>query len=80
MSARSCSYFGPRMPLPNTAIAANRDPVNNFIASGGDGFTAFAAGTEPTVGPLDLESMEAYLRAFPVVQVPATGRVTMIGG
>ena len=27
-------FYTTRMPLPNTAIAANRDPVNNFIASG----------------------------------------------
>jgi hypothetical protein len=27
-------FYTSRMPLPNTAIAANRDPVNNFIASG----------------------------------------------
>ena len=27
-------FYTTRMPLPNTAIAANRDPVNNFLASG----------------------------------------------
>jgi 5'-nucleotidase len=60
--------------------ARYRVTLNNFVASGGDGFSAFAAGTDPKVGPLDLESMEAYLRAAPVVQIPATGRVTVIGG
>jgi hypothetical protein len=27
-------FYTSRMPLPNTTIAANRDPVNNFVASG----------------------------------------------
>ena len=27
-------FYTTRMPLPNTTIAANRDPVNNFVASG----------------------------------------------
>jgi hypothetical protein len=27
-------FYTKRMPLPNTPIAANRDPVNNYIASG----------------------------------------------
>jgi hypothetical protein len=27
-------FYTSRMPLPNATIAANRDPVNNFIASG----------------------------------------------
>ncbi len=27
-------FYTKRMPLPNTPVAANRDPVNNYIASG----------------------------------------------
>jgi len=65
---------------PIDPAATYRVTLNNFIASGGDGFAAFKAGVQPTVGPLDLDSMEAYLRAAPVVQVPPVGRVTMIGG
>lgn len=57
-----------------------RVTLNNFIAAGGDGFVTFKEGTDPKVGPVDLDSMEAYLRAADVVQVPATGRVTIVGG
>jgi len=28
------NFYTQRMPLPNTPVAANRDPVNNFVASG----------------------------------------------
>jgi 5'-nucleotidase len=65
---------------PIDPAARYRVTLNNFIGAGGDGFATFKQGTDPTVGPLDLESMEAYLRAAPVVQVPATGRVTIVGG
>ncbi len=65
---------------PIDPAARYRVTLNNFIGAGGDGFTTFKEGTEAVVGPLDLDSMEAYLRAVPVVQVPATGRVTLIGG
>ncbi|MFA9201462.1 MAG: bifunctional UDP-sugar hydrolase/5'-nucleotidase [Cypionkella sp.] len=65
---------------PIDPAARYRVTLNNFIGAGGDGFATFKEGTDAVVGPLDLDSMEAYLRAAPVVQVPATGRVTMIGG
>jgi 5'-nucleotidase len=57
-----------------------RVTLNNFIAAGGDGFVTFKQGTNPQVGPLDLDSMEAYLRGKDMVQVPPVGRVTIIGG
>jgi 5'-nucleotidase len=57
-----------------------RVTLNNFIAAGGDGFVTFAKGTNPVVGPLDLDSMEAYFRGQDIVQVPPVGRVTMVGG
>lgn len=64
---------------PIDPAATYRVTVNNFIAGGGDGFTALKQGTDVTVGPLDLEAIEAYLRASEVVQVPAKGRVTIVG-
>ena len=57
-----------------------RVTLNNFIAAGGDGFVTFKQGKDPQVGPLDLDSMEEYLRGKDMVQVPAVGRVTMVGG
>lgn len=59
--------------------AANyRVTLNSFIASGGDGFATFKEGSDPTTGPVDLDSMEAYLRARDVIPVPAIGRVTLL--
>lgn len=65
---------------PIDPAATYRVTLNNFIGAGGDGFATFKQGSDAVVGPLDLDSMEAYLRAAEVVQVPATGRVTIVGG
>ena len=50
-----------------------RVTVNNFLASGGDNFTALAAGANPVDGGLDLDATEAYLKSNP--PVPEKGRV-----
>jgi 5'-nucleotidase len=57
-----------------------RVSVNSFMATGGDGFSALKAGKDAVIGPLDLDAIEALFRATDVVQLPATGRVTVIGG
>jgi 5'-nucleotidase len=64
---------------PIDPAASYRVTLNNFIAAGGDGFVTFQQGRDPQVGPLDLDSMEAYLRDKDIVQVPPVGRVTIIG-
>jgi 5'-nucleotidase len=57
---------------PIDPAASYRVTVNNFLSSGGDGFSALAAGTDPTDGGLDLDAMEAWLaKGQPV---PALGR------
>ena len=57
--------------------AANyRVTMNSFLAAGGDGFTVFADGADETTGPVDLDAMEAYLRAADMRALPATGRIT----
>lgn len=49
-----------------------RVTVNNFLSAGGDGFSAFADGTNPVDGGLDLDAMEAWLsKGQPV---PGLGR------
>ena len=49
-----------------------RVTVNNFLASGGDGFSTLAAGTDATDGGFDLDAMEAWLaKGQPV---PSPGR------
>jgi 5'-nucleotidase len=63
------------MELDGKAIdpaASYRVTVNNFLSSGGDGFSAFSAGTDAIDGGMDLDAMEAWLaKGQPV---PALGR------
>ncbi|MFI6447876.1 bifunctional metallophosphatase/5'-nucleotidase [Kitasatospora sp. NPDC050543] len=72
--------------LNGTAIdqaAKYRVAANEFLASGGDGFPAFAAGTEKLVGASDLDLFAAYLgansSAGKPLAVPAQDRIKIIG-
>lgn len=47
---------------PLNPVALYRISTNNFVASGGDGFTVFQHGTDRVVGPADLDMLEAYFR------------------
>lgn len=55
---------------PLNEAAAYRVSTNNFLASGGDGFTVFTRGTDTTVGPTDLDALETYLREEGPVAAP----------
>jgi 5'-nucleotidase len=44
-----------------------RVAVNNFLASGGDGYTVLAQGTDATDAGLDLDALEAWLETGPTV-------------
>lgn len=57
-----------------------RVTMNSFLAAGGDSFTVFTEGTEAVTGPVDLDAMEAWLRAVELRRLPTLGRVTRIGG
>jgi len=46
---------------------------NNFLASGGDGYTVLANGTETVDAGLDLDALEAWLANNP--PVPTLGRI-----
>ena len=48
---------------PLNPTASYRITVNNFLADGGDGFSAFRNGTERRSGPVDLDPLAAYLTA-----------------
>jgi 5'-nucleotidase len=64
------------MTLNGGPIAANgryRVTVNNFLASGGDGYSALAEGTDPFDAGLDLDALEAWLAINP--PVPVVGRI-----
>ena len=63
---------------PIDRAASYRVTLNSFIASGGDGFATFKEGSDATTGPVDLDAIEAYLRARDVIPVPAIGRVTLL--
>jgi 5'-nucleotidase len=58
--------------VPIDPAASYRVTVNNFLSSGGDGFSAFSVGTDAVDGGLDLDAMEAWLaKGQPV---PTLGR------
>ncbi|PKW13751.1 bifunctional metallophosphatase/5'-nucleotidase [Saccharopolyspora spinosa] len=59
--------------------ATYRVSANNFLAAGGDGFSALTGGTELTGGPIDLDAFNEYLSANPGIAPPATDRITRIG-
>ncbi|WP_063051049.1 bifunctional metallophosphatase/5'-nucleotidase [Nocardia arthritidis] len=55
---------------PLNPVAAYRVTTNNFLASGGDGFTVFTEGVDTAVGPTDLDAFETFLRDKPPLQAP----------
>ncbi len=55
--------------------ATYRVTMNSFLASGGDGFTVFADGTNAVTGPLDLDAMEAYFAREDMTPLPDLGRM-----
>jgi len=52
--------------------------ANNFIATGGDGFSVFTLATEPVGGPIDLDALIDFLSAVPEIEPPNTGRITRL--
>lgn len=56
-----------------------RVAMNNFMASGGDSFTAFRDGRDEYVGPLDLDAIERYLAANNPLTPPAADRLVRRG-
>jgi 5'-nucleotidase len=54
---------------PVLADQTYRVATLNFLADGGDGFTAFGEGTDVLGGPSDLENLVAYLEANPGLSV-----------
>ncbi|UUR08883.1 bifunctional metallophosphatase/5'-nucleotidase [Sphingomonas glaciei] len=61
---------------PIDPAASYRVSVNNFLASGGDGYTVLAEGKDARDGGLDLDALESWLRTNP--RVPAGKRVTEV--
>jgi 5'-nucleotidase len=53
-----------------------RVTVNNYLALGGDGFTALKSGTAPLTGKYDDEVLFAYISANTPLALPPHGRIT----
>ncbi len=50
--------------------------ANNYLATGGDGFTVFKEGKNLVNGPVDYEAMVAYIKSFKEpIQAPALDRI-----
>lgn len=65
---------------PLNEVAVYRVTTNNFLASGGDGFSVFTRGTDMTVGPMDLDVLEGYLtERGPVAPCGCADRTSVIG-
>lgn len=57
--------------------ATYRVAANSFLSDGGDGFAAFAAGTNKLIGGLDIDAFAAYLTASSPYTPIATDRITI---
>jgi 5'-nucleotidase len=55
-----------------------RVAMNSFLASGGDGFSAFTEGGDALGGELDVDALESYLKSKPGLPAPATDRITRL--
>ena len=58
--------------------ASYRVTVNNFLAGGGDGFTALIAGTDLLNGMFDVDAFVNYLTANSPVAPGPMNRITII--
>ncbi len=56
---------------PVDPAGSYRVAANSFLVAGGDAFTAFASGTGPVTGPLDVDTAVSYLAANSPLTPPA---------
>ena len=67
--------------LNGQPLQAERDyrvTVNAFVAAGGDGFTLFARGRNRQTGMLDVQALERYVSAQPLLKAPALDRIKRV--
>jgi 5'-nucleotidase len=64
---------------PIDPLASYRVAMNNFLASGGDGFTVFNEGTDPLGGEIDLDALVNYFLKNSPISPGTRDRVTRIG-
>lgn len=58
--------------------ASYRVTVNNFMASGGDGYLEFVNGTKVLGGAQDIDALESYLKKNPRLAVPSAERIRVL--
>ena len=58
--------------------ATYRVAMNNFLASGGDGFTVFNEGTDPLGGEIDLDALVNYFMHNSPVGPGPQNRITRV--
>jgi 5'-nucleotidase len=57
-----------------------RVAANSFLAAGGDGFSVLGTAAADGTGTIvDVDALEAYLRAHPRLVPPAADRITLVG-
>ncbi len=59
-------------------LAEYRVTVNNFLASGGDGFSVLTEGTDSQGADIDVDAFVAYIGAHSPVPVPVPDRITLV--
>jgi len=79
-SAAACADKIGRMWINGAEVqptTSYRVTMNNFLATGGDGFTVFNEGTNPLGGAVDLDAFAAYFGTFGSagIPVPALNRI-----
>jgi len=62
--------------VPISANATYRVTTNNFVATGGDGFTVFTKGTASKDGDIDIDAFTKYLTANDPLTPPPVNRIT----
>jgi 5'-nucleotidase len=64
--------------VPVNKTATYRVAMNNFLASGGDGFTVFHEGTDPLGGEIDLDALVNYFMHNSPVGPGPQNRITRV--
>jgi 5'-nucleotidase len=64
--------------VPVTETGTYRVTVDEFMAGGGDGFTALTQGTGRRTGDVDHDVLEHYLEAHDPLEPPARNRITRL--
>jgi 5'-nucleotidase len=66
--------------VPVDPAASYRVAMNNFLASGGDGFSVFNEGTDQLGGEIDLDALVNYFMANSPVAPGPQNRITRLDG